>query len=192
MKRKLFLDVDGCLCNWVKGAHEIHGVDYDSEEWPYVKGPDGWDFYKDPRFNVAFEHLFDGMDRTFWANLEWMPDGKEILSLCEEYFGDDICLLTAPHHGDGVVDGRLDWIEHNMPNYRKRTLVGSCKEVIAAVGGPNAILVDDWDRNIDNWGKAGGTAIHCPRPWNSLHAFSAAAVPFLESILYHHSTCIHN
>ena len=181
MKRKLFLDVDGVLCNWVKGAHEVHGVPYDPE-WPYIKGPAGWDFYKDPRFDVTFDHLFDGMARQFWANLEWMPDGKEILSVCEEYFGDDICLLTAPHHGDGVVDGRLDWIESQMPQYRKRTLVGSCKEVIAEVGGRNAILVDDWDRNLDAWKKAGGTAIHCPRPWNSLYA--VPPLPFLSSMLY--------
>jgi len=176
--KRLFLDLDGVLINWLKGAHQVHDKEY-HEEWPYVRGPLGWHFYKDPKFNVSGAHLFDGMDRSFWANLEWTKDGKDILTLCEEHFGDDVYLLTAPHQQDGVVDGRMDWIRREMPEYVEKVLVGKCKKACAH---GDTVLVDDWDENLYAWDNAGGIAVTCPRPWNCMHR-QADSVVYLDEQL---------
>ncbi|MCP4994786.1 MAG: hypothetical protein GY934_13545 [Gammaproteobacteria bacterium] len=189
--KTLFLDVDGVLVNWVAGAHQLHNIpwnvgDESPQHWPYRYGPEGWNFYKEPRFDVPLADLFKGMNRKFWASLKWMPDGPAILGLCEAYFPDNVYLLTAPCHEDGTIDGRYDWIKENLPKYRKRTLVGDCKDAIAKAGRKNAILVDDWDRNIQAWDAAGGAAITCPRPWNSEHHYADIVLQVMGTVLKEH------
>lgn len=168
MGKQLFLDVDGVLADWLKATFELRGVrypDYTNGEWPYKRGPEGWYFYREEGWTST--QLFAGQaSREFWKNFKWTPDGKDILAICEKFFDGNICLLTAPYEGDGVVDGRKDWIKREMPGYMDRTLVGKCKEAIP-VGNPNAILVDDWEENILSWRRAGGTGILLPRPYNS-------------------------
>lgn len=187
-KSTIFLDMDGVLVNWVEGAHAIHRKpwspgDESLEKWPYKHGAEGWDFYKEPRFNVSYENLFKGMHRYFWANLKWMPDGRSVLSLCEKYFPDRVFLLTAPHIQEGVIDGRMDWIRDNAPEYSRKVLVGYCKEAIATVGGKRSILIDDWDRNINAWHAAGGRALMCPRPWNSDYNLAYKTLEVIEAAL---------
>jgi len=191
--RTLFLDVDGVLVDWLAGCHRLHGKrwspgDATLQYWPYTFGPKGWDFYKDPAFDVELKDLFTGMNRNFWASLGWMPDGPEILSKCERYFAGNVFLLSSPCHEDGTIDGRFDWINANMPKYRKRILVGDCKEAIAKAAGPDAVLLDDWDRNTNAWTEAGGTAIVCPRPWNSAYKKADDIMNVLDISLRNAST----
>jgi len=178
-KKVLFLDMDGVLVNWCEGAHKLHGKPYSNKHWPYARGPKGWDFYKEPKFDIAYGPLFEPMGFDFWANLNWMPDGQEILQICENVFKDDVYLLTAPHQAEGVIDGRREWIDRNMPKYRRKVLVGYCKNAIAMAAGENAVLLDDWDRNINDWSEAGGTAVVCPRPWNSQEHLSNEVITTL-------------
>lgn len=188
MAMKLFLDMDGVLVNWFEGAHKIHGKPWSPGDdtpsgWRYTYGPEGWNFHDEEHFNVTYENLFNGMHREFWANLNWHADGPAILGMCEEAFPGDVVLLTAPHLQDGVMDGRLEWIERNAPEYKRKVLIGYCKDAIAAVGQENAILVDDWDRNINNWRKAGGMGLLCPRCWNSSYHWAHEPVKHMEKAL---------
>ena len=168
MDKQLFLDIDGCLADWLKAALTLHNIrcpDYTKGEWPYKRGPEGWYFYREE--GMSSQQLFEGQaDRAFWRDFEWTPDGKALLAVCERFFDGNIALLTAPYDGDGVADGRKDWVKHNMPTYINRTFIGKDKECIAR-GNPNAILIDDWEENINSWVRAGGTGILLPRPYNS-------------------------
>ena len=174
---KLFLDLDGVLVNWCKGAHKLHGVPWTEGEWPYARGPKGWGFNKE--LGISNTALFKDMGYYFWKNLEWMLDGKEILSICEWHMKDDVFLLTSPCHTRGCAEGRLAWIEREMPEYRSKVLIGNCKYAVARKG---AILVDDYDANLSEWSKNGGMAITCPRPWNTGHMI-ADAVHWIDDVL---------
>lgn len=181
MYMKLFLDMDGVLVNWVRGAHELHNLPWDDNNWPYAIGPDGWDFYKNELAFPSFDTFAKDMGYDFWNELEWMPDGKRIIEVCEQIIGKDcVYLLTAPCHTPGTVEGRLSWISREMPNYRNRVLVGDCKEAIA---GPKSILVDDWERNVKRWREAGGLAVTCPRAWNNLFSWNDAPVTHIKECL---------
>jgi hypothetical protein len=46
-------------------------------------------------------------------------------------------------------------------------LVGPAKEFCASAG---TVLIDDYDSNIDVFGKAGGYTIQPPKKWNRRHA----------------------
>lgn len=176
---KLFLDMDGVLVNWCKGAHKLHNIPLDDGNWPYKRGPEGWNWNRE--LGMSTSELFADQGREFWANLDWMPDGKEILEVCEYHFGrENICLLTNPWNANGVIDGRFDWVLKNMPDYYDRILVGACKEMCAS---PESLLVDDYDANIDNWEDSNGVGFLLPRPWNSREHVKNKAVDLLVNFI---------
>jgi 5'(3')-deoxyribonucleotidase len=82
----------------------------------------------------------------------------------EQIYGPEhICVLTSPVDTPGAVEGKVDWIRHNMPDYRRRFFVGPPKHLVAA---SHIRLVDDHDDNVDAFVAAGGRATLVPRPWN--------------------------
>jgi hypothetical protein len=172
-----FLDMDGVLVDWNKGTHILHGLSWEEKRWPYEFGPGGWYFYKHG-LGMSTSELFNGQDRKFWADLDWTPYGRDVLAVCEKYFGNTVCLLTSPFDQPGVVDGRKDWIKREMPEYTKRHLIGDYKNACAH---PKAILIDDCQNNIDEWVKAGGLGVLLPRPYNNSHP-TWSRPDFVESL----------
>ena len=172
---KIFLDMDGVLVDWCRGAHELHGLPYDANNWPYKRGPEGWDWGP----QAGIKYAWDKMDQEFWAGLEWVDDGFDILLTCEDATK-SVCLLTSPAHTPGAIEGRIDWVNDVIPAYRKSILIGNCKEMCAA---PGHVLVDDYDVNIDKWRAAGGVGILLPRPWNSNERYAHDSVAFLKQSL---------
>jgi len=174
MKKPLFLDVDGILVDWCKGAHEIHDVPYfgDGDRWPYARGPAGWNFCRE--LGIPVEDLFKGMGHEFWASLDWTADGKRILEYCENIVGPlNVFLLTSPCSNPGTIEGRMEWIRREMPEYAGRTIIATvddggngCKRAIARLG---TVLIDDYDCNVDEWTHYDGLGLLYPRPWNSNH-----------------------
>jgi len=147
---KIFLDMDGVIVNFVKGMCKMHG-EPEIKEWltPQIFGLTIKQFWAPCNFT------------NFWANLEWMPDGCKILRTAEKI--GDVYILTAPTLSANSYSGKIKWIENNLIRYKHRTIICPCKELLAG----NGILVDDSDKNVDTFRKAGGQAILVPRPWNS-------------------------
>ena len=152
------MDMDGVLVDFVKGMMGAHGLPD-----PYADGT-FTSFYFDKAWGVKPEKFWGVANRPFWANLDWTPDGRDILAELESRVAsDDVCLLSSPCSQDGCVDGKLDWIKQHVPQFRRRFLFGPRKEFCAA---PNRILIDDSEDNADAFAEAGGKCILVPRPWN--------------------------
>jgi 5'(3')-deoxyribonucleotidase len=178
---KCLLDMDGVLVNFVQGISDALG-----RENPYLKRPLGaaageWDM---PKLWGIPEAAFwvPCMDPEFWANLNWMPDGRRILELVEWTFGkENVCLLTSPGSAfDPACIGKVAWIKQHMPDYMHRVLFGSAKHFCAHAG---SVLIDDRDKNIADFCKAGGRALLVPRPWNMGHSLGHSAVDQLDHLL---------
>jgi hypothetical protein len=173
--------MDGVLTDWCKAAHQLNNLDYPGHhKWPYTFGPDGWDWNK----QAGLETLnWDCMDRQFWANLEWMPDGREILEDCMSCFGMDSIFLFSSFYiwANGAVNGRLDWIEKNIPEFKKKFLTGTVPKSVCA--HRDAVLIDDNDQNIHDFIEAGGQGILIPRPWNELFSWSDRVLKMLGNCL---------
>lgn len=161
---RLFLDIDGVLADFTTGVHRKLGIDYDPKRWPYKVGPEGWDFHNE--IGMSFAELSALCDFEFWESLPWHYDGRDILGVLLRYCTiDEITLLTTPMPHYMSASGKMAWLEKNLPAYKWRTLICSAKkEILAPL--PGSILIDDCQRNVDAWEKAGGTAILVPRPWN--------------------------
>jgi hypothetical protein len=146
--------MDGCVVDFIDGIMRAHNV---------MIPP------RDIRWNI-FEQM--GLDEStfwsvagkeFWESLGWTAEGKDLVRGVEKLFGENVVILSSPCETPGCTEGKRNWIRRELPNYRKRCFFGSAKELLA---GPGKILADDYEANIEKFGRAGGTALLVPRPWN--------------------------
>lgn len=153
-KRHLWFDLDGVFANFEKAARELHKGDYHklppSEFWkPIVR---------------EIDHFF--------YNLEVIPDSKSMLEYAKTLKGISLGVLTALPRPTGKAiqakDDKIRWVKDNLdPHLFTQTVVGGinkgkfCKS-------PQDILVDDLQRNIDAWRKAGGIGILHTSPENTI------------------------
>lgn len=170
------LDLDDVLVDFIGSAHRFHNMPFDLDNYPYTRGM--WEILDDEEvLGMPRSEWWDALDHNFWECLPWTEDGKEILSLVEEAFGkENVTLLTAsPIHPD-AHSGKYAWILREMNDYRKNYLIGAVKYRCAM---PDAVLIDDREKNVEEFIAAGGQAILVPRMWNSLHGLNA--VDYLRS-----------
>lgn len=173
---EVFLDLDGVLVDFVKGACKLHKVVN-----PYDDPKNHGKYDICGLINIPQKEFFAPMGHDFWANLEWLPDGPEIIGLILSHVNtDQVTLLTSPIKTPGCTGGKIDWIEKNLPQWKRKFLIGPGKETIA---GPNKLLIDDYDVNIDKWSLKGGHAIQVPRVMNRLHGSSRNAVKHVQYCL---------
>ncbi len=171
---KLFLDMDGVLVNFNKGIHDAFNKPYD-----YATLSSKWTFWNDWP-NVTFDMVDDACTHEFWAELPWMHDGEEIFELAIGYFDfNDIYLLTSPMPNLGSPSGKWDWVARNLAGLKKQTIITNVDKGLFA--GPDCVLIDDKNENIDAFRAAGGRAILVPRPWNRGNGVDTA--PYIKRML---------
>ena len=164
MKRKVFLDMDGVLVDFVSAACRRHRMENPYEN---VKNLGIWAVetvwgMSDDDFMAPLK----GSD--FWEGLEWTADGRVILKMVEDAYGkENITLLSRPpKRAPEAYAGKVQWILNNLPDYADKFLLGRDKNPCAN----GNILIDDYDRNINEWREAGGIGILVPRAWNSAYS----------------------
>lgn len=180
--KKILLDIDGVLANFVKGACDFLGVND-----PYREGRDDvlgkWDLLEHIGMTPAEKNQFwqDINREDFWANLELLPEAIHIVKLCEEYVGThNVCLLSSPGHMEYAMPGKLKWINRHFPQFGKRFLFGSEKQFCA---NPHHILVDDYEKNVSAFRNHRGDAFLVPRPWNHLYKNEDQLIQSLNGFL---------
>jgi hypothetical protein len=157
MHLSVFFDLDGCLADFVGGALKHHGVHLPAMD---VK----WDFLVDIGFKGRENEFWEPLGREFWSGLPLLEDGVKFLSKVETLIPSKrIAFLSSPCATDGCCDGKRDWVRKHFPEYSRRLLLGSAKEVCA---NRHSILIDDHDNNCDQFEMFGGRAFLLPRPWN--------------------------
>ena len=94
-----------------------------------------------------------------------------LLGWCESLVGqENVCLLTSPTIDPDCLAGKLEWIHEFTPKWLHRQyLVGPCKQFCAH---PEALLIDDSDKNVNKFRDWGGQAVLVPRPWNTNHTLN--------------------
>ena len=95
-----------------------------------------------------------------------MPDGKEILAIVEKTIGkENICIMTSITLEPTVAAGKVKWITREMPDYARMFSITPA-DAKAFSASKNIVLVDDSQKNTDEFKDAGGYAVCVPRPWN--------------------------
>lgn len=160
---KCFLDLDGVLVDVVGGILKRYNIDFDMSQWPvgeYIvhravgRGLTATDLWESPGYN-------------FWAEMDWMPDGREILAQMNLLFGpENIFFLSAPTTEPECLSGKMAWLQKHIPYQAERAIFTKQKQLLAH---KDRILVDDYDANIKAYTEAGGPTVLFPRLWNSAY-----------------------
>jgi len=157
---QILLDVDGVLTNFVKAALKVHKMeDYKIKSW---------DFFKE--LEIKAEDFWNKIDNKekFWETLpeyEWCDDliGK-IQELRIPYI-----LSTSPSLASNSCYGKRQWMINKFGIKFNSFMIGSQKHLMA---NKHTVLIDDSDKNIDNFRAHGGKGIVFPQPWNSMSVIS--------------------
>lgn len=156
---RVFLDMDGVIVDLLGGMCKFHNLTN-----PYAN-PDNYGVYNIANaFGISEEECWGRCEKDFWMNLEPTEEAKELIFFLELRFGrKNICILSAPTLNDGSEPGKKAWIKQHFPQFTNQCLFGKAKHFCA---NQNSILIDDSDRNIDEFNKAGGFGLLVPRLWN--------------------------
>lgn len=172
---KCLLDMDGVITDFhisTQKWFDIPDSELDKLEkpwsWSWVYGASG-------HTETSF---WEKITIDFWETLDWTPEGREILELCERKFGKQIQLCTYPMPFDVGAVGKQRWIEKHLPQYKDRVIYVKDKSFLAH---PGMVLIDDSQSNCEAFLKAGGNVIIVPRPWNNFHGHNV--LEHLESEL---------
>lgn len=110
--------------------------------------------------NLMYRLLED--DEEFWANLPWMPGGRELWAFISQH---NPAILTSPmdkRGKKGSLRGKERWINQNLGLANIRELIfehNKYEHALSSEGEPN-ILIDDFMSKVGPWREHGGHGIH--------------------------------
>lgn len=159
---KLILDLDNVFIDFVRAIQKLHG-----DSRPYL---DCTCDMAELLYPGHHQLMWSRVTQVWWAQLPWTPEGKEFYrKLLELFDPDDICIATAPPsiagkyvYSTGYFDGRIWWIEQNMPEIKHISITHS-KYFKAS---PDSLLIDDMDHHCERFLEKGGKTFTPSRPWN--------------------------
>ena len=174
---KIFLDLDDVLNTFTMSALAKVGCPVGPFDFGKYNPEWGFDIltaanalHRERSFTEA--EFWGSLNMEFWTGVPKSRECDWLLDLCAALVGrGNVFVLTAAPSkvGDFVASAKVTWIRQNLPDWlQEQYLIGTCKRACAS---PEAILIDDTDKNVDAFRCAGGQAILVPRPWNSFHGY---------------------
>lgn len=137
--RQLYLDCDGVLADFDKGATAVLGLPPRAYENRHGL----------KRF---WQELAQAPD--FFFGLPLMPDAMELFEAVRHLRP---VILTGLPRGNWAADQKVRWVAHFFPGTRIITTMARDKRDHAREGD---VLVDDQVRHKPHWEEVGGTFIH--------------------------------
>lgn len=151
-KYTIYCDLDGVLVDFEKGYEEASGK-------LMANAGEGAEFWEP----------IHKMGEKFWADLEWMSDGKKLWKYIKPY---NPIILSAPSQEESSKKGKESWKENNLPDVEMILTPARFKQKYAT--NKSKILIDDMKKNIDQWEEKGGTGI--------LHTSAADTIKQLKEL----------
>lgn len=173
-KLRIYLDLDGVLCDFVSAAYRAHGREYQGETLD-------WDFFRQWGLNASqFWRAIDNEGEPFWAGLQPYPWAYDLRDLVASY-DQEYRVATSPSEHPSSAAGKVAWIRNHLPGVTgKRRHLTAAKADLAKAG---RVLIDDSKANCAEWCAAGGRAILFPAPHNGLYATTSDVVAYVRAEL---------
>jgi hypothetical protein len=149
----IYCDMDGVLVDFDRGYQELTGITTQQA---------------DANGTEAFWAPLSKAGAKFWITLDWMSDGKQLWDYIKKY---NPILLSAPSREESSKLGKRVWVKRELPGVKLILKYASQKQEYAS---PTSILIDDRQKNIDQWEAAGGIGI--------LHTNTANTIKQLQQL----------
>lgn len=160
---RIFLDMDGTLVNFVKGAARLFDQDYETLLGRWTPGI----YDMESVLGLTKGQFFAALDKAgedFWANLLPYPYARDFYDHCVDIA--PTYILSSPTYDASSLSGKIRWL-HNMFGREFRNYILTSKKEMCA--RDCHILIDDHIINVERFREHGGKAILWPTPFNSRH-----------------------
>jgi hypothetical protein len=137
-KYTIYCDLDGVLVDFDKGYKDLTGM---TTQEANSQG------------DKVFWEPIKKAGEKYWVDLEWMPKGKQLWNYIKQY---NPKLLSAPSREKSSRTGKQKWVDNNLPGVKLILANAVDKQNYS---GENQILIDDREKNIEQWRSKGGTGI---------------------------------
>ena len=167
---RIFIDMDGVLVDFVRGAVSTFGKEYDDLMTGWVPGV----YNIEEIIGISKTQFFKKIDASgedFWANLPPYPYAREFYEHCAAMA--PTYILTAPTLHPTSFAGKICWL-HNWFGTGFRDYVFTPKKEMCA--RDTHILIDDHVPNVEKFKEHGGHAILWPTWFNYRYAEAHKAV----------------
>ena len=160
MAKKILIDTDGVLRDFVGGCEEKYECKFDFSTTKSVQkllGKTHNDFIKD----------LD--DARFWMEMKVTKEASSIIHMAERHFKkEDIYLISSSYQTPKILAGCIWWYKKHFPDFynRKKIIFINEKHLLANL---NTILLDDHAETCKAFSNRSGWTILFPRPWNSAY-----------------------
>jgi len=139
MLPRVYCDLDQVLVDFLGAAEDVLGEPYTSEK----------------------RYVLEKTSPNFYRHLEWTEDGPCLWDLLSKFEVEVLSAVPRRWMPNARKD-KNEWIDANLGEETKRNLVNRHEKKNFAVsekGQPN-LLIDDHLKNVSEWQRAGGVAIH--------------------------------
>lgn len=155
-KLRIFLDLDGVICNWVKAVADLLNVDL-KDEYIRNKLKEGYKFEEiiDIKKEEMWKKINNG-GRDFWKNLKLTPWAKKLVQEIKNT-NNNLCFLTAPSSHASSLSGKKIFLDKHFKGIN--FIITGEKHFCAH---PNALLIDDSINKIKKFEDWGGNVFLWP------------------------------
>ncbi len=148
------------------------GCDIDSSDYANFPREFGYSAHEAANFLLGTrvydsKSLWNSLSQHVWATVPVSDFCHQLIEKCRSLVGEkNVFIATSPISTTQCMAGKLEWIQTFCPSWLHRQFfVTPHKHLLAK---PDALLIDDYERNIGLFRAHGGNAIMVPRPWNLL------------------------
>lgn len=145
--RKIYLDMDGVIADFVKGYKQLNNMEP-----------------REAEKNKKFDHFFDEFIAAGkFANLEMMPGAQQLISFLNHLYMNysiptEILSSTANQERfDEISRQKNIWLQKHCINFKPNYVPG--KRLKYKFATTDSVIIDDTLSVIEDWRKAGGIAI---------------------------------
>jgi len=145
---KIYCDMDGVLTDFHRMEKEMFLNQWNKDHNTNIKS--GWEF-EDEYSSKRFWNEIKKCGIEFWSEMHWTKDGKYLWNFLQNY--DNVNILSKPSRDPLSKKGKIIWCQRELGI--KPILSFNKKEY----ANEKSILIDDLEKNINEWEHAGGIGI---------------------------------
>ncbi|MBV6513810.1 MAG: hypothetical protein FMNOHCHN_03366 [Ignavibacteriaceae bacterium] len=162
----ILLDMDGVLADFFSDSLLRLNKKFRSKESPitieeYLESPS---FDMAQKFGISAGEFWTTIesDQYFWRNMTPFSWAKQLYEFLQRFAPVTIC--SSPSLNPRCIPDKLEWISKHLNIKSDQCMFGGRKHLMAK---PNALLIDDYPKNVDKFIEAGGNAVLVPSSWNT-------------------------
>lgn len=187
MIKRIFLDMDGVLTDFVGAALKLHGIDMKwRTDWP----PGVRDIVKAINLDRKRRDEPEMTQDDFWGRIndtgaDWwesIPAYEGAVDLYQALVKDaPVTILTSPSLDAGGASGKVRWLQNRFGTGFRDYVLTHMKQHCA---GPGKVLIDDFEKQCNAFCDDGGMAVLYPRPWNANRAHARECRTYTVNMIH--------